>query len=252
MTAPSPDSLPPAPPRRWPSKLRGWIRRGAVAACFVVGGAPWPHVAVPLALVAAGGLLHFSAKGYLVRRARVAREGPYRWVRHPFYLANLLLETGLLLFSGAWFVVPAYIAAALFAYRATIREEEADLAAVHGEAWREYADRVPALVPFRGPCPPGDGPGFSILNLLYEREIPRLMRLLSLPLGLAWWHAFLDQPGPLRGHDLLPAPADASATVNMNALLLIGFLGVQIASWFLAAWIRAPRLDGRPRFPERK
>ncbi len=252
MSAPAAAALPPAPPRRWPSKVRGWLRRTAILGCFAVGGAPWPHIAIPLALIASGGLLHFVAKGYLVRRARVTREGPYRWVRHPFYLANLLLEGGLLLFAGAWFLVPPYLLAALFAYRAAIREEEADLGAVHGETWREYAGRVPAILPFRSPSPRGDGPGFSFRNLLYEREVPRLMRLLSLPLGLAWWHAFRDQAGPLLEHELLPAPADAAATVNVNALLLIAFVGVHLASWFAAAWIRAPRLDGRPRFPERK
>jgi len=228
--------------------VRGWLRRAAVAACFVVGGAPWPRIEVPLALVAAGGLLHLLAKGYLVRRTRVTREGPYRWVRHPFYLANLLLETGLLLYAGAWFVAPVYLLLAHLAYGAAIAEEEADLAAVHGEAWREYAARVPRLLPWRGPCPRGEGPGFSLMNLFYEREIPRLLRLLSLPLGLAWWHAFRSQEGPLLAglpDNLLPPPSD------FHARLLIAFVGVQVSSWFLGALLAAPRLDGKPRFPAR-
>ena len=41
---------------------------------------------------------------------------------------NLLIEPGLLLFAGAWYAVPVYLAVAAVAYRATIREEEADLA----------------------------------------------------------------------------------------------------------------------------
>lgn len=241
MTAP----LPPAPPRRWPSRLRGWLRRAAIAACFAFGGAPWPRIEVPLALVAAGGLLHLLSKGYLVRRARVTREGPYRWMRHPFYAANLLLETGLLLFAGAWQAVPVYLLLAHFAYRAAMEEEETDLAALHGAAWTSYAARVPRLLPWRGPCPRGDGPGFTFRNLLYEREIPRLMRLLSLPLGLHWWHAFRAQEGPLLEHAFLPDPPD------LHARVLVAFVGVQVASWFLAALLRAPRLDGSPRFPPR-
>jgi hypothetical protein len=169
-------------------------------------------------------------------------------VRHPFYLANLLLETGLLLFAGAWWAVPVYLAAAGFAYRAAMDEEEADLAALHGEEWREYAARTPRLLPWRGPGPRGDGPGFSVVNLFYEREIPRLMRLVSLPLGLAWWHALRALPGaPWEQFPdgLLPAPADRSA------LFLVGFAGIQVASWFVGALIAAPRLDGKPRFPRR-
>ena len=224
--------IPPAPPRAWPSKLRGWLRRAAVAACFVPGGGPWPDPRVPLALLAAGGLLHLLSKAYLVRRSRLAREGPYRWVRHPFYLANLLIEPGLLLWAGAWWAVPAYLAVAHFAYRASMAEEERDLADLHGEAWTAYAARVPRLLPLRGPCPRGDGPGFSLRSLIYEKEIPRLVRLLSLPLGISWWHRFLDQPGPLADHALLPAPADGSA------MLLVGFVGAQCLSWVLAGLLR--------------
>ena len=247
--APTATPLPHAPPRRWPSKLRGWLRRAAILGCFVVGGAPWPHLAVPLALIGLGAILHLASKGYLVRRSRVTREGPYRWVRHPFYLANLLLENGLLLFAGAWYLVPVYMAIAHFAYNAAMDEEEADLASVHGDAWRDYAARVPRLVPWRGPAPRGDGSGFSIRNLLYEREVPRLMRLVSLPLGLTWWAAFRAQSGPLLDglpDNLLPAPADRSA------LVLVGFLGMQIGSWLLGALLAAPRLDGSPRFGPRE
>lgn len=253
MNAPAParpaTPLPPAPPRRWPSKLRGWLRRAAILGCFAVGGEPWPHPALPLALIGLGGILHLASKGYLVRRARVTREGPYRWVRHPFYLANLLLENGLLLFAGAWWLVPVYMAIAHFAYNAAMDEEESDLASVHGDAWRDYAARVPRLLPWRGPGPRGDGSGFSLGNLFYEREVPRLMRLLSLPLGLAWWAAFRAQEGPLLEglpDNLFPAPADRSA------LLLVAFVGAQVASWLLGALLAAPRLDGSPRFGPRE
>jgi hypothetical protein len=165
-------------------------------------------------------------------------------VRHPFYLANLLLEIGLLLFAGAWWAVPVYLAVAHFAYNATMDEEEADLAALHGDAWRAYAARVPRLVPWRGPCPPAPGPGFSVMNLVYEREIPRLLRLLSLPLGLFWWHAFRGAEGPLLDR-VLPPPSD------LHAKVLILFVGIQLSSWFLAGLLNARRLDGKPRFPAR-
>jgi hypothetical protein len=239
--AAAPGALPPAPARRWPSKLRGWLRRAAIATAFVPGGAPFPHPAVPLAMIGLGALLHLASKGYLVRRARVTREGPYRWVRHPFYLSNLLLEPGLLLFAGAWWAVPVYLVIAHFAYNATMDEEEADLAAVHGDAWTAYARRVPRLVPWRGPAPRGDGPGFSLRSLLYEREIPRLVRLVSLPLGLSWWHAWRALPEPWSDRALLPPPADGSA------MLLTGFVGAQVLSWLLAALLVAPRLDGSKR-----
>jgi len=192
--------------------------------------------------VGLGALLHLLAKGYLVRRREVTRRGPYRWVRHPFYLANLVLEVGLLLFAGAWWAVPVYLAIAHFAYNATMDEEEADLAALHPEAWREYAARVPRLLPWRGPCPAAPGPGFSLLNLVYEREIPRLMRLVSLPLGLLWWQEFRAVPGPVLERAVSP----------VGAQLLILFVGIQASSWFVGAILNAKRLDGKPRFPARE
>ncbi len=212
-----------------------------MAACFAAGGEPWPHIALPLAMLGAGAALHLLAKGYLVRRARVTREGPYRWVRHPFYLANLLLEPGLLLYAGAWWALPVYAALAVAAYGATLREEEGDLEVVHGDAWRDYAARTPALIPFRPPGPRGDGPGFSLRNLLYEREIPRLLRLLSIPLALTWWSRYLAQPEPFSERPLFPPPADE------GAMLVVGFISAQVLSWILAALMRAPRLDGTPR-----
>jgi hypothetical protein len=201
---------------------------------------------LPVSLIAAGGLLHFLAKGYLARRREVTRRGPYRWVRHPFYLGNLLLENGLLLFAGAWWAVPVYMAVAHFAYNAAMDEEEADLAALHGDAWKEYAARVPRLVPFRGPCPRAPGKGFSFINLVYEREIPRLLRLLSLPLGLYWWQAFRAGPGPFLDHPLLPEPS------ALHAKLLILFVGIQLSSWCVAWMLGVRRPDGTPRFPARE
>jgi hypothetical protein len=227
--------------------LRGWTRRAAILCCFVVGGAPSPHIAVPLTLIALGALLHLAAKAYLVRRTRITAEGPYRWVRHPFYLANLLLEPGLLLFAGAWWAVPPYLVLAGWAYRSTIAEEESDLALVHGEAWVAYSARVPALLPWRGRAWKEAGPGPSLRNLLYEREIPRILRLISLPVGLMWWHAFRSLEGPFLERELLPPPRDKTA------MLLVGFISAQALSWCLAWLMRAPRLDGSKRVaPERR
>jgi len=212
----------------------------------VVAEDPWPDLAVPLALLGLGALLHFAAKGHLARRRVLSVEGPYRLVRHPFYLGNILLENGLLLWAGAWYAVPVYMAVARFAYRATMREEEEDLAALHGGAWSAYAARVPAIVPWRLPAPPGGGPGFSLANLLYERELPRLVRLLSLPLGISWWSAYRALPGPWGDRPLFPEPADWSAP------LLVGFISAQLLSWILAGLLHTRSRGGALKAAQRR
>jgi protein-S-isoprenylcysteine O-methyltransferase Ste14 len=74
--------------------------------------------------------------------------GPYRWVRHPLYLATLLmiwsypdLTADRLLFNvlfTAWIVLGAVL-------------EERDLVADYGDGYRNYQRRVPMLIPYRKP-----------------------------------------------------------------------------------------------------
>jgi protein-S-isoprenylcysteine O-methyltransferase Ste14 len=81
------------------------------------------------------------------RRHRVVSTGPYRYVRHPGYLAAMLgaLMTPLML-GSAWTFVPAGLVALLFAVRtrledATLRQEL--------DGYEEYARRTRfRLVPF--------------------------------------------------------------------------------------------------------
>jgi methanethiol S-methyltransferase len=76
-----------------------------------------------------------------------AVRGPYRWVRHPLYLAVLILiwaspelTADRLLFNvlwTAWIVVGTIL-------------EETDLLADFGEVYRDYQRKVPMLIPWRG------------------------------------------------------------------------------------------------------
>lgn len=79
---------------------------------------------------------------------RLIVEGAYRWVRHPFYLAMLMilwsypdLTADRLLFNflwTSWVVLGAYL-------------EERDLARAFGQPYRDYQRRVPMLFPWRIP-----------------------------------------------------------------------------------------------------
>jgi protein-S-isoprenylcysteine O-methyltransferase Ste14 len=72
--------------------------------------------------------------------------GPYRWVRHPFYLSGLL---GVLAFSFAsanWFVFASgSLAVLLLAIRS--RKEEQNLIARFGDDYRAYMKRTGRFVP---------------------------------------------------------------------------------------------------------
>jgi protein-S-isoprenylcysteine O-methyltransferase Ste14 len=76
----------------------------------------------------------------------VTDRGPYRWVRHPLYLSSLMmiwsypdLTLDRMLFNlifSAWVIL-------------AIMLEERDLVATFGEAYRNYQQEVPLLIPWR-------------------------------------------------------------------------------------------------------
>jgi protein-S-isoprenylcysteine O-methyltransferase Ste14 len=72
--------------------------------------------------------------------------GPYRWVRHPFYLSGALLVIAGSLITANWFpALAGSIAIALLVIRTD--KEEANLIARFGEDYREYMNRTGRFVP---------------------------------------------------------------------------------------------------------
>lgn len=72
--------------------------------------------------------------------------GPYRYVRHPFYLAILGAATGLSLLAANWLLLAFGVATfILLLIRSPI--EERALEARFGQAYRDYRARTGAIVP---------------------------------------------------------------------------------------------------------
>ncbi|MDA3913875.1 isoprenylcysteine carboxylmethyltransferase family protein [Oleiagrimonas sp.] len=73
--------------------------------------------------------------------------GMYSVVRHPLYLANTLIVTGFVVAVGSiWFFVMFQLAHALYIER-VMAAEERFLKQMHGDAWKDWAARTPALIP---------------------------------------------------------------------------------------------------------
>jgi protein-S-isoprenylcysteine O-methyltransferase Ste14 len=104
----------------------------------------------PLLLV--GGLVALAAVRALGRGRELVTRGPYRWVRHPYYLGILLMLVGAIIAMRS---LPALIL--LYpTVRVTVqraRREEHNLALRFGEAYLAYHERVPFLLPVRPPLP---------------------------------------------------------------------------------------------------
>jgi methanethiol S-methyltransferase len=93
------------------------------------------------------------------RTHQLATSGPYAWVRHPQYVAFVLIMLGFLL---QW---PTLLTLVMFPllvwmYARLARAEEREVAREFGEAYASYAAETPRFIPRRGRrrvAPPGRG-----------------------------------------------------------------------------------------------
>lgn len=136
--------------------------------CYLVNPSTmaWSSVSLPLWLrwsgagigAAAGALIiwAFHNLGKNLTDTVVTREkhtlvtsGPYRWVRHPFYVAVLLAVLGNALMAANWFL---FLTGALVFVLMTIRmrKEEELLVARFGDAYRDYMKRTGRFWPRMG------------------------------------------------------------------------------------------------------
>ena len=72
--------------------------------------------------------------------------GPYRWVRHPFYVTGLLVSVGLALLTALW-VLPVLTAVALPLLVLRTPIEEAKLIERFGDEYRAYVARTGRYLP---------------------------------------------------------------------------------------------------------
>ena len=83
----------------------------------------------------------------LKRDHELITSGPYKFVRHPIYSGLLLAFVGSAVARGEWRGIVA-VALAFWAFWRKLRIEERWMREQFGAAYDEYAQRVPALVPF--------------------------------------------------------------------------------------------------------
>jgi protein-S-isoprenylcysteine O-methyltransferase Ste14 len=77
----------------------------------------------------------------------VVSRGPYRWVRHPSYTGLLLIAAGYGLALGTWPGLAICLVLPAAALLRRIQVEEAELARVLGDPYRDYRDHTKRLIP---------------------------------------------------------------------------------------------------------
>ena len=210
--------------------------------------ASWQWIAWGVGVVLAGSLLHLAAKGYLQRTGVLVTSGPYRLVRHPFYLANIIIDAGICLMGANPFVAVPYLMILGVQTVAVVDREERALLREHGDAMRAYRAAVPVLIPWKIPRRVGEvgrvgqTQSFSRANLALELEVSRFLRILAIPplllLALLLKANLIDGRPLLEGALLLKVSLLAGgATLRAGSLLLRGIPPRKISS----------QLEGMPR-----
>jgi protein-S-isoprenylcysteine O-methyltransferase Ste14 len=77
----------------------------------------------------------------------LAHNGPYVFVRNPMYLARFFLVLGLVLMTGNPWIIVTLVVVYYFYMVNRVKREEAKLAEVFGEPYREYCRTVPRFIP---------------------------------------------------------------------------------------------------------
>jgi hypothetical protein len=101
-----------------------------------------------LTILAAGCALHFIVKGVLVRNKILCKDGVYTIVRHPYYLANYLIDSSFCLLSGNSYMILLYPFLFFWAYGPSLKQEENLLASLHGEIYLNHHFQTPQVFPY--------------------------------------------------------------------------------------------------------
>lgn len=164
--------------------MRWRVRLGyPVALIYWVLATPTPRAILMGGLIVALGLIvRGVAAGYLRKDQQLAVAGPYAFSRNPLYLGSSFLALGFALAGHSWAAGTLLIVYFAVFYYAVMRNEEEDLHRKFGDAFKDYASRVPLFFPniFRPPqTPPVTGPdadkGFSWQLYRRNREYRALL-----------------------------------------------------------------------------
>ena len=142
-----------------PAATNFWIRWRVrigypMALAYLILARPAPRSLAIGALVGALGIaIRAWAAGYLRKHEALAVSGPYAFTRNPLYFGSVILAAGFVVAGDSLWaavIVGAYLA--LF-YPAVMKREEAELRVHYGEAFVDYAARVPLFWPRLFPAP---------------------------------------------------------------------------------------------------
>ena len=129
---------------------------GCAAGAWATGSKTPASMTAGAALLLPGVLLALAAVRALGRPTGVVTGGPYRWVRHPYFLAILLLLLGTIVALRAWAALVLFLPAARLTVERARREEH-NLRLRFPAGYERYARMVQFMLPLGPPMPKDRG-----------------------------------------------------------------------------------------------
>jgi protein-S-isoprenylcysteine O-methyltransferase Ste14 len=147
------------------------------------------EISVAFFLLLLGSFVHFLSKGVLIRNEVLCTEGIYRIIRHPYYLANFLVDFSFCLMSGNHYLVLLYPFLFFWSYGPTLRKEEGTLTEKHGDSSVAYLLSTPPVFPDRRSIQHVRRlfAGFS-LTRVSGKEVARIVRFYAMALLILAFH----------------------------------------------------------------
>ncbi|MFA5794019.1 MAG: isoprenylcysteine carboxylmethyltransferase family protein [Candidatus Brocadiia bacterium] len=211
-------------------KARAWVRRIILLLVLLFGHVTVLSLGIGIGLIFLGMFWHFWAIGALVRNKQLTKWGPYRFVRHPFYLGNLIIDLGLCAAGANYIIFIVYAVLFFFAYYLRMKKEEAYLTGLFPNEYPEYMGKVPRFIPLwfkRFPDTPGNGFQWSRI-ISSGNELARISRLLLHPMILyiqlkrfsfGAWNVIVNSVETSRyADDFVPG------LIGMDEIIIIGLL----------------------------
>ena len=217
-------------------KARSWLRRFTILLVLLFGVINLTSLIIGLCLIAIGMLLHIWSIGCLVRNTQLTTWGPYRFVRHPFYLANFFIDMGICSAGANPFIFAIYFILFYVIYYRRMIKEETHLTSLFPNDYPEYVKHVPRFIPLVFKRFPKTDKGFSWATLIAAgNEITRVFRLLIYPLVLyfelrrfpygIFWGVCLKHYRKFSG-DIIPGVIGYQEIIIIGIILVLSIVSV--------------------------
>jgi hypothetical protein len=194
--------------RRLHTTRRAACEYALIALAFYRADPTPTSLAVGAGVAACGEALRITTAGYGYKVGELTMRGPYRFVRHPYFLGTALIVVGIALGARDVYAVAAAIVGLTLMFRWTMALDEARWERFLGPAFARYRVSVPAFVPrLWGVRAEPDNRGFSLQYAVFRgrhRELDALIAL-ALAFGLLWVSSYTTRKALWHGAVLATA-----------------------------------------------